>query len=402
MTYAHDPDRVAGWLRQCLGQSKKPIGVFLGAGCPLAVRVPDATGKVLPLIPDIAGLTTNIRGILHTTGSATDLDAVCGHLKQDGNASPTIEDILTHIRSLRRVAGSAKVRGISAVKLDELDNVICEEIVRQVKKDLPPDDTPYARVAAWMGAIERDSPLEVFTTNYDLLVEQALEAGRVPYFDGFVGSNRPFFDAHSVEDGRLPARWTRLWKLHGSINWRQDSARCVSRGEIIEPHQRRVIHPSHLKYEESRRMPYLAMIDRLRGFLSQPSPVLVTCGFSYRDAHLNAVIIEALEGNPSAIVFALIFGSPDDHAELLTLAQKRPNLSVLGKDSALIGGRRGNWQERAARGESDASAIDWEPINPKDPDGPVRAQFRLGDFQRFGRFVQDLVGPQGEQAMLPK
>ena len=51
----------------------------------------------------------------------------------------------------------------------------------------------------------------------------------------------------------------------------------------------RVIHPSYMKYQESRRMPYLAMVDRLRAFLKQPTSTLILCGYSFRDEHVNEV-----------------------------------------------------------------------------------------------------------------
>ncbi len=39
---------------------------------------------------------------------------------------------------------------------------------------------------------EWKSPIELFTTNYDLLLEEALEDEEIPYFDGFVGSKKSF------------------------------------------------------------------------------------------------------------------------------------------------------------------------------------------------------------------
>ena len=38
-----------------------------------------------------------------------------------------------------------------------------------------------------------DSLKEIFTSNYDLIIEKSLEAIRIPHFDGFVGSYEPFF-----------------------------------------------------------------------------------------------------------------------------------------------------------------------------------------------------------------
>lgn len=53
------------------------------------------------------------------------------------------------------------------------------------------------------------------------LMEQSLEEMEIPYFDGFVGANNPFFDLRALEDNLIPKHWSRLWKIHGSINWCQ-------------------------------------------------------------------------------------------------------------------------------------------------------------------------------------
>jgi hypothetical protein len=44
--------------------------------------------------------------------------------------------------------------------------------------------------AAWAARTNYLTPLEVFTVNYDLLIEEAFEEFLVPYFDGFVGTLR--------------------------------------------------------------------------------------------------------------------------------------------------------------------------------------------------------------------
>ena len=44
-----------------------------------------------------------------------------------------------------------------------------------------------------------------------------------------------------------------------------------------------LIYPSHLKYEQSRKMPYLAMIDQLNRFIRQPNSLLIVSGYSFND-----------------------------------------------------------------------------------------------------------------------
>jgi hypothetical protein len=229
-------------------------------------------------------------------------------------------------------------------------------------------------------------------------MEQAFEDRRVPYFDGFAGSRKPFFDIRAMEEDKLPERWARLWKLHGSINWYQDTAKGVLRGAANEMGLKRVIHPSHLKYEESRRMPYLAMIDRLRAFLKQPSVALVLCGYSFRDDHINEVIIQGLQGTQTAIAFALLFGNLGSYPKAVKLALDRSNLSLLARDGAVISGREATWLEKDADSvASDKSELlSWILIDPKDEKSKRKAELQLGDFVVFGKLLHDLVGQSAE------
>ena len=48
-----DPTFQVSAIQQCLSGGKSPIGLFLGAGCPTAIRLENQS----PLIPDIKGIT---------------------------------------------------------------------------------------------------------------------------------------------------------------------------------------------------------------------------------------------------------------------------------------------------------------------------------------------------------
>lgn len=393
MIYVQDPLKQVGYLQQCLSSDKKPLGLFLGAGCPMAIRIGDGNGQ--PLIPDIEGITTAVRQALKECDDCAQfLELIDEHFRKDERRDVTVEDMLSHIRALRSVAGKDAVRGLTAENLDRLDEEICKTIHRLADKALPGARTPYHRVASWAGGVQRETPVEIFTTNYDLLMEQALEDYRVPYFDGFAGVRKPFFDIQAMEDDKLPPRWARLWKLHGSINWYQVPTEGVCRGASNEEGMRRVIHPSHLKYEESRRMPYLAMIDRLRAFLKQPTAVLIICGHSFRDQHLNEVLLQGLQSTQTAIAFALLYGETTDHPEAGKLAHIQPNLSLLARDGGVVGGSEVKWPEKDADSVSEEGArwVSWTPLDPAHEEGKRTAELQLGDFAVLGEFLQELTG----------
>lgn len=389
----HDPVRQESYLRQALSVGKRPLALLLGAGCPQAVKVNRGNG-LEAIIPDIAGLTKCVCE-LEDAQVKTSIGKAVTQCEEDGCETANVERLLSHIRSLREVAGSKgqDVRGFDADALKAADQAICEEIVRLMQVELPTQDTPYHTLAKWIGAAHRNLPVEIFTTNYDLLMEQALEETRTPFFDGFVGARHPFFDPHAMDDDALPARWARLWKLHGSINWRRHDVLGVCRGAGEGFGGEWVIHPSHLKYDQARRMPYLAMVDRLRHFLRQSSSVLVTCGYSFGDAHLNEVILQGLEGNPTAIAFALLYKGVEDYPEAEAMAQQRANLSVLANDAGIIGTRQGKWMGQTVDNDTGYSAIEWRTPDPQGGSaGLYDASLKLGAFECLGEFLADLIG----------
>jgi hypothetical protein len=292
---------------------------------------------------------------------------------------------------------------------------LCESIRKIVTCSLPSQLTPYHALAAFIGT--HHTPFtEIFTTNYDVLIEQALEHHRVPFFDGFVGSSRPFFDRRAIEDGEIPLRWSRLWKLHGSLNWRYNKATKAifrSEGDIDSNGDELLIHPSHLKYDASRRMPYFVMIDRLRSFLRRADrPVaLIISGYSFGDEHINEAIIESLKTNASAACFALQFGSLANYPVAVALARDNANLSVLASDKAIIRRREGQWKANptmdfaALKGVFEViptpNEVDEAKQSVAEAEAPRPCRMTIGDFKRLGDFLdefsrRDFAGRIGE------
>jgi SIR2-like domain len=353
-----DPSSQLRTLTQALSHRDSRLGFLLGAGCGCSVR--DSGGG--PLIPAVDALTKNVRDALSKSDAAPDLTALEKQYSDDSEPCPNIEKLLSRVRALREIAGKGKVRGLSAAGLDTLDERICRAIETIVDKDLPSGRTSYASFARWIREIDRHQPVEIFTTNYDLLLEEALERCQAPFFDGFIGAHQPFFDVSAMELDRLPDRWTRVWKVHGSINWRQDAGGGIvrSRDGTSKP----LIFPSHLKYAESRRLPYLAMRDRLRNFIRDRG-IMVTCGYSFADEHINEDILSGLAANAGSVCYALMFTSIASFSPLIKLALARPNLNVLGTDGGVLRGHEVTW--------------------------PPGAAVDLGDFEQFGRFLEEEV-----------
>lgn len=384
----HCPYRQSTLLQQALAPDKMRIAFLLGAGCPVSIQVPDGT-DTKALIPDIRGLTNIVNKRLNESHAyknsyAALLQRFAGGLP----TNPTIEDILSHIRALQDVVRAGSIDGLNKETLVALDAEICGIATEVVGVALPEVKTPYHQLATWIGGIQRAHPIEVFTPNYDLLIEQALEAHKLPYFDGFVGAKQAFFDLTSMENDSLPPRWSRLWKVHGSVNWWRTPKDEVVRREAHAAGDRQMIYPSHLKYDQSRRMPYLAMLDRLRDFLGRGQAVLVTCGFSFTDQHLNEVVLHGLRSNPTAICFGLLFGPRAGYSDALLKAQMHPNLSLLARDGAVLGTVERLWRpdEQPAHPMHGVSVKGREIAVGTAPEARA-CEFLLGDFKIFGSFL---------------
>lgn len=164
----------------------------------------------------------------------------------------------------------------------------------------------------------------IFTLNYDTLVEQAADAEGITLLDGFVGSiNRTFRPESYDQDLYFPAETTEgrvhrhdrvlhLYKLHGSITWTEQEASLANPYGIqaernASPGDRGVlIYPTPAKWGESLGMPYAELLRRFGNTIVRPQSVLFVIGYGFGDEHINTIIRQALS-MPS---FTLVVVSP--------------------------------------------------------------------------------------------
>lgn len=138
------------------------------------------------------------------------------------------------------------------------------------------------------------------------------------------------------------------------------------------------IYPSDAKYDESRRVPFVVLQDRLRRALHQPESLVLITGYSFGDQHLNEILFEAARRRPRSEFIAFCFGViPDEVAEF---AVTTPNFQVVAPTEAILGGLRNNWDE-----PSTAPDDTW-----------AKGTFQLGDFANLTRFLARSSPPQGE------
>lgn len=356
---SHQVTKFANGLSARLATRSRHVCTFLGAGASHACG-----------LPDISDLERQI------------LDGLSGDQNSAFQAQLRGRNVEHALSRLRRIAAlldneTDQVDGLTRAQADALDREVCRLIVSalDIKKA---DLAPMLRFAAWAARADYHLPVELFTVNYDLLLETALESLGVPYFDGFMGSLRAHFRTELVEsvagetDNWLPSFLVRLWKLHGSVHWAwENGARreVVRLGASVSDAEPAAIYPSDAKYDESRRVPFVVLQDRLRRALHHPETLMLISGYSFGDAHLNEILYDASRRRPRSELIVFCFDKIPD--ELAERAAVTPNLQVAARTEAIIGGIRANW----------------EPPEDTLPDLWVNDGFGLGNFRNLATFL---------------
>lgn len=377
-------------LKTQLSYSKN-IGFFFGAGTSCALG-----------LPDIAALTSDVEALLESKARKT-LETIKGDLStliqgRDVN----IEDVLNQLRRIRELTKESeekKYMGVCGKDAMTVDGDICKAIYQIITaKEATAALAPTKRFFAWYNLLNRDYAKEVFTTNYDLILERALEASEIPYFDGFIGAFEPFFWQESVDhlarQGDLTKNWIRLWKIHGSLSWfwrfseTTKSHRIIRIGNLgsVEDIQNElVIYPSKDKYDSSRKQPFIAYFDRMRDYLLSGELLFIFSGYSFSDQHINEIVFNCMRQNNRLFVVVFFYKDADVEA-LHNSCSPYLNLHVFGPTKAIINGELGEWQfnENATRPNEDTATY-WS--NDK-------SQLTLGDFSALVTFLVTSSGKQ--------
>jgi len=172
--------------------------------------------------------------------------------------------------------------------------------------------------------------LNIFTTNYDRLIEYGADLAGLHLIDRFVGCLEPIFrssrldiDMHYNPPGiRGEPRYlegvVRLTKLHGSLDWvyRNGFVRKVGLpfgpqndhpAFNDNPGESVMIYPNSAKDRETSEYPYIELFRDYAAAVCRPNSVLVTYGYGFGDDHINRTIADMLT-IPSTHLVIISFG----------------------------------------------------------------------------------------------
>ena len=216
-----------------------------------------------------------------------------------------IEALLSHVLLVEK-ADEEK-----ALKLKPLREQL-EKIIREAcKLTLDNSNTHHKTFLDKITARKaNESRVQLFTTNYDTLFEQAAQRGGYVVIDGFsfsfprTFSGRYFdYDIVQREQTRIKGEESfvskvfHLYKMHGSLTWEQNEQGMIQQVNTTETPL--IVYPASDKYESSYEQPYFEMMSRFQQALRRENTLLVVLGFGFRDKHIQNVILEAVNQNPS-------------------------------------------------------------------------------------------------------
>lgn len=179
--------------------------------------------------------------------------------------------------------------------------------------------------------------LNIFSTNYDRVIEAGAEMAGLHLLDRFVGNLTPIFrssrldlDMHYNPPGiRGEPRYlegvARFTKLHGSVDWIQTDKDIRRVGlpfgaASIEPFldapglghltaNQLMIYPNAAKDRETAEYPYVELFRDLAAAICRPNSTLVTYGYAFGDEHINRVIRDMLT-IPSTHLVIISYNDP--------------------------------------------------------------------------------------------
>lgn len=331
-------------LEELLTQSGR---VFLiGAGCSKCAD--------LPLMAELTDMALSSKVLDATTKSI--LAAIKNQF--DGAAGANIEDYLSELIDLVAIAERRELRGAtqnqivlgvskySAQQLrdatEQIKSGIAEVIDRKVSIDTHQNFIKAVHHTRRPGKSTSDQTVDYLVLNYDTLIEDALALTRLPYADGIEGGATGWWSPSTFDRSDLAAR---VFKLHGSIDWYGFSGDSLPRRvgnslNVTAANNRQIlIWPASTKYRETQLDPYAQLADRARRALPPrrgAQCVLVMCGYSFGDTHINHEIDRALRESAGELTI-VAFTSDNEPCGLLQAWNSDSSV----RDQVLIFANRG-------------------------------------------------------------
>jgi len=291
--------------------AKTTWSIFLGAGASVSANLPtmvDLTRKVLNNLKS----ETKHHEIVSEIVSVLNNFKKCEHLKEtkkevlEDYFRVNIEDILSvlyQILYLKMDSNSivinyGKVKNISHNDIADCIKILKELCTKECKVEY--DLITHKQfIKKW---IEGTSKVDIFTTNWDLVVEHTSDSLLIEddielrCIDGFKGTYIKIYDQTTYDDvikTKMKAmKIINLYKLHGSIDWRKQGEEIIK--SESSDNEEVLIYPTPLKFKEVLGAPYMELLRRFSNTIEDETcNYLLIIGYSFADSHINNIVKNA-------------------------------------------------------------------------------------------------------------
>ena len=326
------------------------------------------SGASVPGIPLMGSTFDRLKGADGGTRQSQNLLSVLARYEKareipTGTAN-NIEDFLSWLNSYLEVhPRSRKYRSVRKYVLDEfrksvdIDYAGSDEASRTLANYLDfVQGLGYSRQVLAQSKSPMFDVLNMFTTNYDLFHELAINRSGYQYTDGFTNgiecrfSTREFHQRPIDLEDRFREHlqpinpFFRVFKLHGSIDWTMDKESrnvsrlpmaVISRGDVDTDNL--LIMPTSSKYAATQGSPFSDLFREFFSAISVPNSILITSGFSFGDRHIS----ELMRSFPGGM------GEPQAQLKTLPIGMlsKTPSSSTPRTTVRMISSTSVTWRE---------------------------------------------------------
>lgn len=314
------------------GTSIDNLGFLFGAGTSFESGYPLVTGLTKSVVDALTAIDRS---------AMDEILAASGLTYNAANGLPNIEEISDLV-----IAHHAN---------NPLPNYqLLKEKIRELVRDVilgvtDPDITNQVKFLERLKsrAFERPTNVWLFTTNYDLLIEDACSEVGLKLVNGFVGATTRHFSEQefSMVSGETSGSTfkpengltIRLIKLHGSVSWyrREDRIFEAAPSAIVDQDARCMVLPRRTKVIETLSRPYDRLFHVSSSILSRRCKYLISSGFSFGDSHINDSLMKPHISSGGISLSNFCEVEPQGLSDL----RARPNVLHVCRDKKVVGGR---------------------------------------------------------------
>lgn len=332
---------------------------LLGAGCSRCAG--------LPLISELMEIVANNDELGETSKEI--LEGIEYQFK--GTEDSHIEDYLSELVDLIAITDRRVLRGASEKQILICNKKYSQEQLRKAITEIkevivgaisqPPEIKTHQQFVqavhkpVRVGRTDSNLAVSYLVLNYDTVLESALAMEQISFSDGMDGGATGWWNPETLEHKAAEAC---VLKLHGSIDWCElpddPLPRRIPNNLKVEgmDDKRALIWPASTKYRETQLDPFAQLSNKARCIMRpkfDSQLVLIVCGYSFGDTHINSEIKEALDQS-SGNLTVIVFSSEDKPSGCLQEWTSEPTI----KDQVLIFAKGGFFHgDKEIRSESD-------------------------------------------------